>query len=518
MKAEKQHKVLQAGLIQPKQERSKLGFVDNRPQAVSQTKLIQSIQKKEYKTGLPDNLKTGVENLSGFSMDDVRVHYNSDKPAQLQALAYTHGTDIHVGAGLEKHLPHEASHVVQHKQWRVQPTMQMRGVNVNDNKGLEKEADVMKGKAQRTITQFITNTTKKEGGCKPVIQLLEMQKYALVIDFFDKEDRRKNYFSTDNIRFCDEHDMDFDHDNFDHTNGESNNIDVESGKLKGKRKGSEKEETQAINFLANPLVGEIPLSEIVTYRNKLEAPVKKHKTGYSSLKYERDKDADTFTTDGKEKDIQYDEVMFVEKDSKIYFAPNSGDNIKLSHPSLLGGYSYNVDDAGTLEMREDKVTAINDSGHYGKYDDKVNVVMTDLLNPPKQEQQLNALEKEQHSSSSSKCCYITTSTVNYMGLDDDCEELTLLRKFRDGYLINQPNGEDLIKLYYRYAPQIVEGIDKRDNKAEIYINLYEIVKQCAIAIRNGDNEFAFNTYCRMVRKLYDEFIDETEDCVLETVI
>ncbi|MCD7937372.1 MAG: DUF4157 domain-containing protein [Tannerellaceae bacterium] len=98
-------------------------------------------------TGLPDNLKTGIESLSGFSMDDVRVHYNSGKPTQLQALAYTQGTDIHVAPGQEKHVPHEAWHVVQQKQGRVQPTMQLQGVNINDNEGLEKEADVMGGKA-----------------------------------------------------------------------------------------------------------------------------------------------------------------------------------------------------------------------------------------------------------------------------------------------------------------------------------------------------------------------------------
>jgi hypothetical protein len=78
-------------------------------------------------------------------MDDVKVHYNSDKPAQLNALAYAQGTDIHVAPGQEQHLPHETWHVVQQKQGRVQPTMQMQGVNVNvnDNEGLEKEADVM---------------------------------------------------------------------------------------------------------------------------------------------------------------------------------------------------------------------------------------------------------------------------------------------------------------------------------------------------------------------------------------
>ena len=108
------------------------------------------VQKKPNDTGLPDNLKEGVENLSGYSMDDVKVHYNSDKPAQLQALAYAQGTDIHVGPGQEKHLPHEAWHVVQQKQGRVRPTLQMKGgVAVNDDKGLEGEADLMGVKAFR---------------------------------------------------------------------------------------------------------------------------------------------------------------------------------------------------------------------------------------------------------------------------------------------------------------------------------------------------------------------------------
>lgn len=99
--------------------------------------------KNENNTGLPDNLKMGVENLSGLSMDDARVHYNSDKPAQVGALAYTQGTDIHVAPGQEKHLPHEAWHVVQQAQGRVKPTMQMKGVAVNDDVGLEGEADDM---------------------------------------------------------------------------------------------------------------------------------------------------------------------------------------------------------------------------------------------------------------------------------------------------------------------------------------------------------------------------------------
>lgn len=103
---------------------------------------------KPNNTGLPDNLKSGVESLSGISLDQVRVHYNSPEPAQLNAHAYAQGTDIHVAPGQEQHLPHEAWHVVQQAQGRVKPTMQMKGnVAVNDDAGLEAEADVMGTKA-----------------------------------------------------------------------------------------------------------------------------------------------------------------------------------------------------------------------------------------------------------------------------------------------------------------------------------------------------------------------------------
>ncbi|GGA02154.1 DUF4157 domain-containing protein [Okeania sp. KiyG1] len=112
----------------------------------------------ENNTGLPDNLKAGVENLSGYSLDDVRVNYNSPKPSQLQALAYTQGTEIHVAPGQEKHLPHEAWHVVQQAQGRVKPTMQMKqGVDINNDPRLEQEANLMGEKAVQKKSQSETH-------------------------------------------------------------------------------------------------------------------------------------------------------------------------------------------------------------------------------------------------------------------------------------------------------------------------------------------------------------------------
>lgn len=125
-------------------------------------------QGKPNNTGLPSQLKSGVESLSGFSLDDVKVHYNSDKPAQLKAHAYAQGTDIHIASSQEKHLPHKAWHVVQQKQGRVQPTTQLKAFDINDDAGLGKEADVMgekalsqKGPNQLKLKSPTANTSRR---------------------------------------------------------------------------------------------------------------------------------------------------------------------------------------------------------------------------------------------------------------------------------------------------------------------------------------------------------------------
>lgn len=99
--------------------------------------------------GLPDGLRAGLESLSGHDLSDVRVHYGSARPAQLNAHAYAQGSDIHVAAGQEQHLPHEGWHVIQQRQNRVKPTLDVGGTAVNDDARLEREADVMGERALR---------------------------------------------------------------------------------------------------------------------------------------------------------------------------------------------------------------------------------------------------------------------------------------------------------------------------------------------------------------------------------
>jgi len=107
---------------------------------------------------LPATLRAGVESLSGLDLSSVRVHRNSSAPAQLNALAYARGADIHLGPGQEKHLPHEAWHVVQQMQGRVRPTLQAAGAPINDDPALEREADHMGAKVlQRQLAEGSTS-------------------------------------------------------------------------------------------------------------------------------------------------------------------------------------------------------------------------------------------------------------------------------------------------------------------------------------------------------------------------
>ncbi len=130
---------------------------DNRPETVAQRKM-QAVIKNN---GLPHQLKTGIESLSGLSMDDVKVHYNSSKPAQLNAHAFAQGNEIHVASGQQKHVPHEAWHVVQQKQGRVKPTRQLQGTAVNDDPGLEREADRM---GERALQMKVAEGTALPSG------------------------------------------------------------------------------------------------------------------------------------------------------------------------------------------------------------------------------------------------------------------------------------------------------------------------------------------------------------------
>lgn len=55
-------------------------------------------------------------------------------------------------------------------------------------------------------------------------------------------------------------------------------------------------------------------------------------------------------------------------------------------------------------------------------------------------------------------CFITTACAEARGLPDDCEQLRLLRLFREGYVRDLPDGAEVLAEYDEKAPRIVAAI------------------------------------------------------------
>ncbi len=100
-----------------------------------------------------------------------------DEKSVIRGLPGNLSSGIETLPGQEKHVPHEAWHMVQQKQERAKPAMQMKAdVQINDNKGLENEADVMGKKALLTtgVQSFSSGNTTPVN--RPVKQLKVIQR------------------------------------------------------------------------------------------------------------------------------------------------------------------------------------------------------------------------------------------------------------------------------------------------------------------------------------------------------
>lgn len=104
-------------------------------------------------------------------------------------------------------------------------------------------------------------------------------------------------------------------------------------------------------------------------------------------------------------------------------------------------------------------------------------------------------------------CYITTAVCDSLNMKDDCKELLMLKDYRDNYLINQENGEELIKEYYNIAPTIVKRINRDDDSSKIYLSLYDnYISKCLDDIENNNLEACKDKYINMVNELKEKYM------------
>jgi len=105
---------------------------------------------------LPHDLQANMESSFGQDFSGVNIHRNSQEALRLNALAYTQGESIHFAPGeFTPHsesgrnlIGHEFAHVVQQRSGVVNPTAVLgKGLALNNNQGLENEADRLGRKA-----------------------------------------------------------------------------------------------------------------------------------------------------------------------------------------------------------------------------------------------------------------------------------------------------------------------------------------------------------------------------------
>lgn len=108
---------------------------------VVQKEVKEPKQQSQNLTGIPAQMKVDFEQRSGLSFDDIRVHYHSEKPEKIGALAYTQGSQVYIGPGQERHLGHELGHVVQQKLGYVPAERTVKGISFNLDPALEHDAD-----------------------------------------------------------------------------------------------------------------------------------------------------------------------------------------------------------------------------------------------------------------------------------------------------------------------------------------------------------------------------------------
>ncbi len=106
-------------------------------------------------------------------------------------------------------------------------------------------------------------------------------------------------------------------------------------------------------------------------------------------------------------------------------------------------------------------------------------------------------------------CYLTTACLMHYNkeFNDNCEELTILRWFRDNFV----SKED-IEMYYEIAPIIVNNIDNYDKSYLIYEFIYHnVVSACVNAIKIGNYRFAYSRYKNSILALKKQFINSKAD-------
>jgi hypothetical protein len=98
-----------------------------------------------------------------------------------------------------------------------------------------------------------------------------------------------------------------------------------------------------------------------------------------------------------------------------------------------------------------------------------------------------------------------------MGKADNCCELNLLRRFREGYLMQTAVGQVLVREYYRFAPKLVTQLSRLPDAQSYWMHIYRtLVTQSCTLINQHRGHEAVTHYVSVIREAHALLEDRPE--------
>lgn len=101
-------------------------------------------------------------------------------------------------------------------------------------------------------------------------------------------------------------------------------------------------------------------------------------------------------------------------------------------------------------------------------------------------------------------CFLTTTVVEVLGMEDNCRELSMMRKLRSEYLLEHEEGRAIMADYYAKSNAISQGLNLLSDKKAYCQNIMDNhIKLVAGLVEKGAYQSATEMYLEMVDEVMD---------------
>jgi len=99
------------------------------------------------------------------------------------------------------------------------------------------------------------------------------------------------------------------------------------------------------------------------------------------------------------------------------------------------------------------------------------------------------------------CCYVTTACLKALGKSLDSPEFTAMKVLTKEHILKSRAGKRDYITYRKIGPKIVQAVESRPDRMQIWDNVYASLQETARFVYSGKNEDGYRTYKGLVHRL-----------------